>query len=191
MRRGTAADSGPAGSDEWDVLATALNRCGIRHVAPDRWVHRGVPIGQALIRALLTATSIRLQEAVTPFLLTYPERAADVQGVIVTLEGRARERAIGRYVAAAALQRLWRSRLACWLGPQPLIPDAYRSELGLPPLTSNHGEDTLWALAEWERSRWGHNAWAGYTALMDLFLTEITRPGWGGRDAAFDAQGTD
>ena len=84
-----------------------------------------------------------------------------------------------RYVAAAALQRMWRTRLQTDLGPQPLIPPAYLDELGLPSLEDDFGQATLLALARREEERFGHDAWAGYTSLMDLFLIEIQLDGWG------------
>jgi hypothetical protein len=171
----TSASSGiPALPDEWDELSAALNAYGVNHVAPSCPPGVGLPAGRELILRLLTASDVRLQEALIPLLLTHPELADDARSVIDSLRGDTREQAIDKYVAAAALQRMWRSRIDLWLGPKPWIPDAYREEeLALPSLDEEFGERTLWELAKRERARWGYNAWAGYTSLMDLFLSEI------------------
>src|SRR5262249_47469492 len=158
---------------EWDVLAAALNDCGVRHVAPGRWPRGPLPRGRDLIRRLLRAEEVRLQEALIPLLLTHPGLADDARREIDALEGEARDRARDLYVAAAALQQLGRDRIELSLGPKPPIPDAYRAELGLPSLEVDFGERTLWELSRLEEARWGYDAWAGYTSLIDLFLTEI------------------
>ena len=84
-----------------------------------------------------------------------------------------------RYVAAAALQRMWRTRIELALRRRPLIPPAYLRELGLPPLEEDYGRAALRALSADEEARYGYDAWAGYTSLMDLFLSEIELRGWG------------
>ncbi len=84
-----------------------------------------------------------------------------------------------RYVAAAALQRMARSRISLSLGRQPDIPPAYLDELGLSPLYEDFGRATLLALATEEEARYGYAAWRGYLALLDSFLTEIQRRDWG------------
>lgn len=168
---------------EWDVLASAVNRCGVDHIAPRRRVRANLPQGVELFRRLATASSVRLQEAIIPLLLTHPDLAPAARAALDNLTGSARDRAMRRYVAAAALQRMWRTRLQQDLGPQPLLPAAYLDELGLPPLEADFGRATLYALAQQEEARYGHNAWAGYTSLMDLILAEIGRKGWGRRRA--------
>jgi hypothetical protein len=84
-----------------------------------------------------------------------------------------------RYVAAAALQRMARTRLAQHLGPRPLIPPAYLDELGLPSLDEEFGRVALLVLADQEQARYGYDAWRTYLNLLDLFLGEIRRPTWG------------
>lgn len=83
------------------------------------------------------------------------------------------------YVAAAALQRSARTRIALTLGPRSDIPPAYLDELDLPSLDEDYGRETLLALSADEEARYGHAAWRGYIALLDLFLREIRRQGWG------------
>ena len=171
-----------AEAEEWDTLASALNDWGILHVAPLRRRRERIA-PEDLFWRLAEATDVRLREAAVLVLLTYPGQAPDAQAAMARLGGLARERAVFRYVAAAALQRMWRTRLQTDLGPHPLIPPAYLDELGLPPLEEDFGRPTLLALARIEEARFGHNAWAGYTSLMDLFLAEIRLTGWGRRRA--------
>jgi hypothetical protein len=174
----------PARDAEWDRLTTALQRYGIRHVAPAHEPDEEIPSDPTeLFLALSRSQDVRLREATIPLLLTYPEFAADAQAAIARLDSTAGDKAMRHYVAAAALQRMWRTRLALDLGPQPLIPAAYLEDLALPPLDGDFGRDTLVALAAQEEARYGYDAWAGYTSLMDLVLNEIGLRGWGRRHA--------
>jgi hypothetical protein len=165
---------------EWDRLAHALNQYGIRHLAP---LGGGAAPAQAdpetLFRELAKSPDARLQEAAIPLLLTYPQFATSAQAAITGLNGALRDRAIRRYVAACALQRMWRTRLELALGPHPLIPVPYLAELGLPGLDEDYGRAALRALADQESARYGYDAWAGYTSLMDLILSEVDLRRWG------------
>ena len=167
-------------SEEWDRLAEALNRYGIRHVAPGGPPRGRIPSDPAeLFSELDRASSVRLQEAVIFLLLTYPELAPAAQAAIEGLDGVRRDKAMRKYVAACALQRMWRTRIALALGPRPLIPPAFLDEFSLPSLEEDYGRATLLALAADEEACYGYHAWAGYTSLMDLFLREIELRRWG------------
>lgn len=174
-----AAHDTPARSLDWDVLAAALNHYGIRHVAPQRRRRAESLAPEDLFYRLAQAPAVRLQEAAMALLLTHPELAHSAQAAIQRLEGVTQDRAKRRYVAAAAFQRMWRTRLETDLGPRPLIPAVYLDELALPPLDQDYGRATLRALAAQEEALYGFNAWAGYTSLMDLLLNEIQLRGWG------------
>ena len=165
-------------ADEWDVLASALNGRGIRHIAPRRRRKRRFSDAE-LFRRLAEADDARLREASVLWLLTDPTVAEAAQDAIAGLDGPVRERAMLRYVAAAALQRMWRTRLEWDLGPRPLIPPSYLAELDLPSLDDDYGRATLLALARREEECFGHDAWAGYTSLMELLLGELRSPAWG------------
>ncbi len=171
------------GSDraaEWDSLTSALNRRGIVHVVPARARRAGVPrTDRALFERLFQSDDARLQQAAILLLLTHPGLAGEAGSAIDVLAGVARDRAMRRYVAAAALQRMARSRIASHLGPQPLIPPAYLDELGLSPLDAEFGRAALLELAEREQELYGYDAWGTYRSLLDLFLGEIRRRGWG------------
>jgi hypothetical protein len=167
-------------ADDWDELATALNRFGIKHVAPARIRRRGVPkTARELFHRLALTGDARLAEASIILLLTHPDLASDARRAIDSIAGPSRDRAMRRYVAAAALQRMARTRISLSLGPRPEIPSAYLDELGLPPLEADFGRATLLALAEGEEARYGHAAWRGYLALLDAFLANIRRRDWG------------
>ena len=177
---GKAPPAAAADDAEWDRLTTALNRWGVLHVAPGRPRRASVPMTAVeLFARLLRSPEPRLQQAAVVLLLTHPHLAADAQAAINRLDGVSRDRAMRRYVAAAALQRMARTRIAARLGPQPLLPPAYLDALGLPSLDAEFGRETLLVLADQERDRYGYDAWGTYWALLDRFLTEIRRSGWG------------
>jgi len=69
-------------------------------------------------------------------------------------------RAEARHLARAA-EGVDRDRLA-WIGSGGQV-----------------GRATLLALSNQEEARFGYDAWAGYTSLMDLFLSELIDPRWG------------
>lgn len=171
----------PAPADEWASLVGALEQRGIRHLAGGRpgQALAAPPDDEQLFHRLAQSQEVRLQEAIIPLLLTHPRLADAARRAFARLRGTVRERAQRRYVAAAALQRMWKTRLALALGPRPLLPPAYLEELGLPPLEEDDGRATLWALARQEEQRYGYDAWEGYTSLADLLLTEMARRGWG------------
>jgi hypothetical protein len=169
-----------AGADEWDTLTTALNCQGVRHLAPVKARRRGLPgTPRALFERLALTREPRLHQALVFLLLTRPELAAEARAAIDGLPAGSRDRATRRYVAAAALQRMARTRIGLRLGPQPLIEPAYLDELNLPPLDEAFGRETLIALAGQEQARYGYDAWQTYGVLLDLFLNELRRPNWG------------
>jgi len=88
-----------------------------------------------------------------------------------------------RYLAAAALQRMARTRIAQHLGSQPVIPPSYLDVLELPSLDETFGQETLLVLAEQEQRRYGYDAWGTYQNLLDHFFGEIRRRHWGQRAA--------
>jgi hypothetical protein len=165
--------------NEWDTLAAALNRYGVKHIAPRRRVAGPLPRDEELIYRLAKSSFVRLREAIIPLLLTHPDLDAATRRVIARLDGDARLKAMYKYVAASALQRMWWTRLARDLGPRRPIEPAYLDVLGLPPLEDDFGRATLVALSNVEEARFGYSAWAGYESLMELFLNELIDPTWG------------
>jgi hypothetical protein len=182
---GASRPSAPDPDTEWDTLATALNRWGILHLAPGRVRQVGLPrTPQELFARLWATGTSRLHQATVFLLLTHPELAAEARAAIGGLTGTASDRAKRRYVAATALQRMARTRIAQHLGPRPLIPPAYLDDLDLPSLDEEFGCETLLILAEQEQQRYGYDAWGTYWNLLDHFLGEIRRRAWGHRAAA-------
>ncbi len=174
--------------NEWDILATALNRWGVVHVAPGHPVRVGLPAtASELFERLARAVAPRLQQAIVVMLLTHPHLAADAQAAIERLDGVLRDRAMRRYVAAVALQRMAKSRIGLSLGSQPLVPVAYLPALNLPPLDAEFGRVTLLALAAQEQERYGYDAWGTYRTLLDHFLNDILRRGWGAVEPCVNA----
>lgn len=165
--------------DEWDQLATALNRLGVLHVAPQRRRRSGVPrTATELFDRLQRSADPRLRQAAVVLLLTRPALAADALDAIEGLTGSVRDRAQRMYVAATAMQRMARTRIRQQLGDQPDLPPRFLDNLGLPPLNVDHGRETLIELARQEREQHGYDAWGSYRALLDLFLAESRRTGW-------------
>jgi hypothetical protein len=175
IRSGFSLDA----ENEWDTLATALNRYGICHIAPGRRVSGKVPRGEELFYRLMTSTFVRLREATIQLLLTHPDLDVVARSAIERLGDNTRLKAIFYYVATCALQQMWWTRLAADLGPRRPIQPAYIEELGLPSLNADFGQAALLALSNQEEARFGYDAWAGYTSLMDLFLGELIDPRWG------------
>ena len=174
------ASSPPDPEIEWDTLATALNRLGVFHLAPGKVRRSGRPrTTQELFERLWRTAEPRLHQAAVVLLLTRPNLARDAQAAIDGLTGTSRDRAMRRYVAAAALQRMARTRIMLDLGSQPLLPPVYLDELALPPLDAEFGRRTLVALAAEEATRYGYDAWGTYRTLLDHFLAAIRRRGWG------------
>jgi hypothetical protein len=166
--------------DEWDVLASCLNDLGIIHVSPQRRrrTRRGLTI-RAVFERLFGACDARLNQAAIFLLLTHPQLADAARAAIDTLEDDTLDRAKRRYVAASAMQRMARTRIAMQLGPQPELPPAYLNDLGLPSLELEHGKLVLIELARQEELRYGYDAWGTYRSLLDLFLAESRRVNWG------------
>lgn len=182
MQRGNETEcrrlSPHSSENEWDLLAAALNEYGIKHLAPGAPVKGVLPHGEELLNRLATSPIVRLHEAITVLLLTHPDLDAEVRRAIARLEGDARLKTTYRYVAACALQQMWGTRLATDLGPRRPIQPAYLDLLHLPSLDEDFGRATLVALNNREEVRFGYDAWAGYTSLMDLFLNELIDPTW-------------
>lgn len=172
----------PTAAATWDALVDALRAYGVRHLTrgDGRWSGPPPP-PEVLVDQLARSGDPRLRQAIIPLLLSHPSFADAARHAIEALPPAERDRARRAYVAAAALQRMWRTRLELALGPQPLIPPAYLDEFCLPPLDRAFGEDTLWALAADEEARYGHNAWAGYRTLAEQVLAEMAVGNWGAR----------
>jgi len=168
-----------ADTDEWDLLTTALNQYGIRHVAPGAKPKGPLPKSEELFFHLATSHAVRLRQAMILMLITHPDLDADARQAIERLGGDLRTKALYRYVAACALQRTWRTRLATDLGPRRPIQPVYLDRLALPPLDQDAGRATLVALSNQEEDSYRYDAWNGYTALMDLLLSELGDPRWG------------
>jgi len=170
----------PKAGHDWDTLATALNDRGVLHVAPARERRSNAPTSTGeLFERLVTSPEPRLQQAAVLLLLTHPDAADQARAVVERLAEVQRDRAMRRYVAAAAMQRMARTRIDLQIGRRPEIPPGFIDELGLPPLDTEFGRDTLIELARQEEALYGYDAWGTYRALLDLFLAESRRAGWG------------
>ncbi|MGH2411454.1 MAG: hypothetical protein ACRDGS_13980, partial [Chloroflexota bacterium] len=117
-------------ADEWDTLADALAREGVRYLTGGAdWEHiGGSPLPGAgaehwdpalLLRALAASRHARLRDAIIALLLLHPEYS----GNALTLVANGDRSAFGhgelqaRLIAAACLQRLW------WFTLRIYLPD--------------------------------------------------------------------
>ena len=177
------ANSEEAKAYEWDRLASALNHYGIDYLAPQKRIRWRSPSDVDLFDQLARARSVRLQEGFTTLLLLHPEISDAARQAIERLDGDTRVRAMRRYVAAAALQRMWWTRLRTELGTTDQIPPSYLNDLELPDLDRDFGETALLDMSNREEETYGYDAWNGYNSLMDLFLSHYCS-GWRKRPRA-------
>ena len=157
-----------------DRLVAALRANGIRFLANgDEWAEESPALSpSALIAGLVGDPDPRLHMALTALLLLHPDWSAFVPGVAATLDGLAAVELRARYMAAAYLQRFWRTRLGLDLGDFPALPDLYSRELGLPSAEERYGKTGLVELAEWHarHSRFPFNRLASYHKAADLLF---------------------
>lgn len=180
-RSRVGADVRSESDREWDSLTSTLLRYGVLHLAPGRVVEGRRPSARALFTRLARASQPRLRQAAVFLLLTHPDLAPAARAVARSLAGAEQDLAMRRYVAAAALQRMARTRIEERLGRQELIPPAFLDLLALPPLDDEHGARTLWELSRQEEARYGYDAWGTYQKVLELFLAESRRRKWGAR----------
>ena len=93
----------------------------------------------ALFERLLTSREPRLQQAAIILLLTQPALAGSAIEAVRNLTGAARDRAMRRYVAAVAMQRMARTRIVMQLGPQPDLPEQFSKSSDCRPLPTSMG----------------------------------------------------
>lgn len=127
-----------------------------------------------LIAALAQHSDPRLHEAILPLFLRHPEFADYVPDLVARLPSDASQRLSHLYTAAVYLQRLWRTKLGMYLGPQPWLPDHFgESEWGLPSPDEHFGEAGLRVLGEKLRKLTGFNWLNTYQTVMSKYLKQL------------------
>ncbi|MCX6019004.1 MAG: hypothetical protein NTZ50_10995 [Chloroflexi bacterium] len=166
-------------------LVAALHWRDICYLAPTPQGDEPHLTDRELIIGMASSRDGRLRFALAGLLLRHPEvaeAAADmVQHQTVDIAGTTARRwsqlevpdaawdEIRRqYIAAAYLQRLWRTRLLLAHGPSPLIPERFVHEMGLPAADEMNGERGLRALTEDSE----FNDWSSYEQVIDMICEQ-------------------
>lgn len=159
-------------SEEWDALVADLAAYGVDHLWQNRAPANEPRSAEALFAALFESSSPRLHQASAALLLVRPDLAPAAQRAILGLPALPRDRAMRRYMAAAYLQRIARSRLRSLFGDQPELPTTYAAELNLPDAEARFGEHALEVLSDEESRRYGYDAWGTYWRLLETVLRQ-------------------
>lgn len=163
-----------------DHLVAALHTRGICYLAPTPQGDEPALSDAELMLGLAASKDGRLRFALTGLLLVHPELAGLATKLIETRDASAISKPVPpeawdelrkHYVAAAYLQRLWRTRLAFHFGEQPDIPDRFTESLGLPKADVMHGEMGLRILTE----RSPYNDWSSYDQVIDMICDQPCR----------------
>lgn len=106
-----------------------------------------VELSELVIR-MTTSREPRVRDALICLFLMRPETATLVASICQRVDPEVARLIQIRYTAAAALERLWRSRLR----RVSLMPDLCSAELGVSNVDTEHGRAALRELAEKERA---------------------------------------
>lgn len=171
----TAVTSSPISREH---LVAALHARGLCYLAPTPIGNEPPLSDDELIIGLAGSRDARLRFALAGLLLLHPHLAERVAAIVadygdaLRANGSAEASLIAelkkQYLAAMYLQRMWRTRLAMYLGDKPLIPERYTSELNLPAADVLYGEMGLRALTE----RSPYNDWSSYEQVVSLLCDQ-------------------
>ena len=161
-----------------DHLVAALHARGICYLAPSPHGDEPALTDAELMLGLAASRDGRLRFALAALLLVHPEGLAghaahlietcDTKGIGQPAPPKAWEELRKHYVAAAYLQRMWRTRLAFHFGEQLDIPDRFTESLNLPKANVMHGEMGLRMLTE----RSPYNDWSSYEQVIDMICEQ-------------------
>lgn len=135
---------------ERETLVAALRARGVDYLMSDGGSGNTLS-DQDLITHLVTHEDARLRSALTGLFLLHPELAPLAATLADTLPPDARIELQARYMAAAYLQRFWRTRLEIYNLTTPDLPDLFSAALGLPAANVMYGKPGLNALAMWHQ----------------------------------------
>jgi hypothetical protein len=163
-----------------ELLVAALHARGICYLAPSPTGDEPVLSDAELMLGLAASKDGRVRFALAGLLLVHPELAGlaahlidtcDTTGISQPVPPKAWDELRKQYVAAACLQRMWRTRLAFYFGEQPEIPDRFTESLNLPKAGVMHGEMGLRMLTE----RSPYNDWSSYEQVIDMICEQPCR----------------
>ena len=160
-----------------DLLVAALHARGICYLAPTPQGDEPALNDTELIIGLAASRDGRLRFALAGLLLVHPQLAdlaahlietGDISTISKPVPAKAWEELKKQYVAAAYLQRLWRTRLAFRFGEQRDIPDHFAESLDLPKADVMHGELGLRMLTD----RSPYNDWSSYDQVVEMICEQ-------------------
>lgn len=129
---------------------------------------------EQLIYELASNGESRVQEALIPLFLRYPELASLLPNVLETLPIQAQSKLKHFYTAAVYLQRLWQTRLLDSVGKTPMLIDLFgQSEFGLAEPNQHYGELGLRQLAEIFTEETGFDWYSVYESILESFLQNL------------------
>lgn len=158
-----------------ETLVAALTRHGVDWLAPSDAIGGEGLEPHLLIASLAAHADPRLRAALTGLFILRPEVSAFLSAALRELNSEARDELTARYMAAVYLQRLWRTRLALYLGEFPDLPPLVPESLGLPGAGHGYGKIGLHALAHWHqrRSPAPYNRLAEYNRQMEHVIAAL------------------
>ncbi len=115
-----------------DTLVAELEARDVRFVTGSAGVTLPHLTTAELIAGLAQSGNARVRLALIPFFLRHPESAGDAAAVAPTLAGAAAVTLKCYYTAAVLLQAQLAKRLHILLGWQPVLPDWFSVQLGIP-----------------------------------------------------------
>ncbi|HEY8286854.1 MAG TPA: hypothetical protein VIJ28_20885 [Chloroflexota bacterium] len=122
------------------------------HLDTNSRPHANNPAAVRLFAELSDAPAVRVADAMVALLLRHPELAPQAREVLNSLEPWHPQYRLflARFLAAAALQRIWRFVLDIYRGSQAIIDVADLCRmLDLPNAEQDHGEALLAAVSRW------------------------------------------
>ena len=159
-----------------EALVAALRAWGITYLAPsDAAADQSEIAPETLVTALLRQPDTRLQLALVPLFLRHPALASCVPPLTAGLDAALSLELQTLYMAAAYLQRHWKSRLGLYLDDMTLLPDLFLRQLGLPAAEERFGKTGLHDLAAaWQaRSPYRFARLAALERTVDLFFEQL------------------
>lgn len=159
-----------------ETLVAELREYGVAYLAPsDAVATEDIASPADLIVAILEQTDSRLKLALVPLFIRQPHLSQTVPDLVEQLEPALALDLQTYYMSAVYLQRHWKTRLGLYLGSNPLLPDLYSQQLGLPLPEEYCGKMGLYDLADaWKaRSRYPFNRLAALKQTIDLFFGQL------------------
>ncbi len=159
-----------------ETLIVALQKRGITYLAPsDAHATEILPTDEDLIIAILNQSDSRLHLALVTLFIRWPALANYIPTIVGKVSANAALQLQMLYMAAAYLQRLWRTRLSFYMEQISLLPDLYSAELHLPPVDERFGKSGLHAVADlWAtHSLFPFNRLASLNKVIELLFEQL------------------